>query len=321
MTGMVPVRSSATAIAVPAGTYRSLNVVGAYAGGSLTSVPAASSGKLRFDLVVFDVSDTTLKRIAGSEDTPIVIGEFLENSQPYPPELASASQILLGVVRVSSNGIEAVAYGHYATDGISNMIIELPSPLPLSTAIQFAATSKVLARKTTGAGSGEECSLSEVLDLIGSASRGDMLYRGASTWLQLGKGAAGQRIVQGANDPAWVTAPFDIAFPFGDGVVVLTAAACSFPAPRMACKIVSARIRSFDNTGAPLSGSITCTLYKHSLSGALGSAVDTFALATATNMEKTGMSIAVASGDWLTIVISGITTCKQIVCSLSLEAT
>ena len=45
MTGMVPVRSSATAIAVPAGTYRSLNVVGAYAGGSLTSVPAASSGK------------------------------------------------------------------------------------------------------------------------------------------------------------------------------------------------------------------------------------------------------------------------------------
>ena len=127
ISGMVPARSSATALAVSIGTYRNGNTPGAYAGGSLTSVPAASSGKLRFDLVVFDVSDTTLKRIPGSEDTPIIIGEFLENSQPQPPELASASQILLGVARVSANGIEAVNYGHYATDSIASMIIELPA--------------------------------------------------------------------------------------------------------------------------------------------------------------------------------------------------
>lgn len=128
MSGMVPSRTSSTAIAVASGTYRNGNTPGAYAGGSLTSVPAASSGKLRFDLVVFDVSDTTLKRITGSEDTPTIIGEFLENLQPLPPELASASQILLGIARVSSNGIEAVAYGHYATNSIAKMIIELPSP-------------------------------------------------------------------------------------------------------------------------------------------------------------------------------------------------
>jgi hypothetical protein len=70
-----------------------------------------------------------------------------------------------------------------------------------------------------------------------------------------------------------------------------------------------------------LSGSITCKLYKHSLSGAIGTIVDTFALASATNMEKTGLNIAVSSGDWLTLVISGIVSCKQIVCSVSLEAT
>ena len=321
MTGMVPSRTSAAAIGVAAGTYRNHSVVGAYAGGSLTSISAASSGKLRFDLIVFDVSDATLKRIVGSEDTPTVIGDFLEDSQVQPPELASASQILLGVARVSQNGVEAVAYGHYATDSIANMIIELSSPLPASTDVQFAATSRILGRKTAGAGVGEECTLSDILDFIGSAARGDILYRGASAWLRLGKGASGQRISQGADDPAWITCPFDIAFPFGDGANVITAASCSFPAPRMGCKIVSVRIRSFDVTGAPVSGSITCTVYKHSLSGALGSVVDTFALATATNMEEAGLSIAVSSGDWLTVVVSGITSCKQIVCSLSLEAT
>ena len=121
---------------------------------------------------------------------------------------------------------------------------------------------------------------------------------------------------------SWIpTRAFDIAFPFGDGSALLAASACTFPAPRIACKIVSARIRSLDATGAPLSGSITCKLYKHSLSGAIGTIVDTFALASATNMEETGLNIAVSSGDWLTLVISGIVSCKQIVCSVSLEAT
>ena len=173
----------------------------------MTSIPAASSGMLRFDLIVFDVSDTTLKRVAGSEDIPPVISDFLETTTPQPPELASASQILLGVVRVSSSGIEAVAYGHYATDSIANMIIELPSPLPLSTAVQFGATTRLLARKTAGAGAGEECTLSEILDFIGSAARGDILYRGASGWARLAKGAAGYVLSQGADDPAWASDP------------------------------------------------------------------------------------------------------------------
>jgi hypothetical protein len=124
--GMVPSRSSASAVAVSAGTYLNDNAPGAYAGGSLTGIPAASSGKLRFDLVVFDVSDTTLKRIPGDEDTPPVIGEFLENSQPLPPELGSASQILLAIIRVSSSGIEDTTHGHYATNGMAKMTIEVP---------------------------------------------------------------------------------------------------------------------------------------------------------------------------------------------------
>ena len=85
--------------------------------------------------------------------------------------------------------------------------------------------------------------------------------------------------------------------------------------------LFAARIRSFDTSGALLSGSVTCTLYKHALSAAIGSTVDTFAISSATYYEETGLSIAVTAGDWLTVITSGITSCKQILCSLTLEAT
>jgi hypothetical protein len=184
----------------------------------------------------------------------------------------------------------------------------------------FAATAKILARKTTAGGAGEECSLSEILDFVGSAARGDILYRGASTWTRLGKGAVGQRLVQGADDPAWTTIPFEVAFPFGDGSGVLVASNCFYPIP-IACKITKAEIRSVDSAGAPLAGSVTCTLYKHARGAALGTLVDAFAISTATDMEETGLNIAVAAGNYLTVVTSGITTCKQIVCTLTLEPT
>jgi hypothetical protein len=228
----------------------------------------------------------------------------------------------------------------------------------------FSATAKILARKTAGGGAGEECSLTEILDLIGSVARGDILYRGASGWSRLGKGTsgyvltqgaddpawasdpivatlttrgdllyrgasaptrlakgtAGQGLVQGANDPAWTTRSFDAAFPFGDGSAVLVAGACAIRIP-IASKIVAARIRSLDAAGAPLSGSITCSLHIHDIDAAIGAASDTFAIASDTDMSETGLNIAVAAGKWLTVVTSDIASCKQVVCILSLEAT
>jgi hypothetical protein len=70
-----------------------------------------------------------------------------------------------------------------------------------------SATSRILGRKTAGAGDPEECTLSEVLDFIGSAAQGDILYRGASGWARLGAGTAGNVLCTngaGAN-PAWQT--------------------------------------------------------------------------------------------------------------------
>lgn len=71
----------------------------------------------------------------------------------------------------------------------------------------YAATSRIHGRATAGAGAGEELTLSQVLDLVGSAAQGDILYRGASTWTRLGAGTSGQFLKTngtGAN-PAWAS--------------------------------------------------------------------------------------------------------------------
>jgi len=71
----------------------------------------------------------------------------------------------------------------------------------------ITATSRVLGRKTSGAGDTEECTLSEVLDFVGSAAQGDILYRGASAWARLGAGTSGHVLTtQGAAaNPQWAT--------------------------------------------------------------------------------------------------------------------
>jgi hypothetical protein len=70
-----------------------------------------------------------------------------------------------------------------------------------------STTARVIGRKTAGVGSAEECSLSDVLDFVGSAAQGDILYRGASTWARLGSGISGQFLqTQGAAaNPIWAT--------------------------------------------------------------------------------------------------------------------
>jgi hypothetical protein len=68
-----------------------------------------------------------------------------------------------------------------------------------------SATSRSLCRKTAGAGDTEECTLSELLDFVGSAAQGDVLYRGAATWTRLGAGTSGHFLqTQGAGaNPQW----------------------------------------------------------------------------------------------------------------------
>jgi hypothetical protein len=81
----------------------------------------------RYDAIVFDCSDTTLKRLAGVESYASPVStDFLENLLPTPPELGNSRQILLSVIKVTQSGITTESNGHYSTNGIANMIVELP---------------------------------------------------------------------------------------------------------------------------------------------------------------------------------------------------
>lgn len=69
----------------------------------------------------------------------------------------------------------------------------------------ISATSRVLGRKSSGAGVTEELTLSEILDFVGSAAQGDILYRGSSGWSRLAAGTSGQVLTTGgaAANPSW----------------------------------------------------------------------------------------------------------------------
>lgn len=86
---------------------------------------------------------------------------------------------------------------HFTYDGVGHTIV----------ASGFSsATKRVLGRNTAGAGNTEEITASQLLDWI-DATRGDVLYRGASVWSALAPATAGFILqTNGAGaDPAWVS--------------------------------------------------------------------------------------------------------------------
>lgn len=87
----------------------------------------------------------------------------------------------------------------------SGTIKELQSgdKIAVSDISDVSATSRVLGRKTAGAGAIEELTLSEIMDFIGSATSGDILYRGASAWARLAKGSDGQVLTLASGLPSW----------------------------------------------------------------------------------------------------------------------
>lgn len=135
----------------------------------------------------------------------------------------------LGAVTLKKNGGatnlasgDIVSGGVYTLihDGTNFQVMELNGTIPAGSvgttqladdSVTYAkiqnvsATSRVLGRKTSGAGDVEECTLSEVLDFIGSAAQGDILYRGASAWERLPAGTSGQFLKTNGsgNNPSW----------------------------------------------------------------------------------------------------------------------
>jgi hypothetical protein len=69
------------------------------------------------------------------------------------------------------------------------------------------ANKTLIGRNTAGAGVPEAVTLTQLLDWIGAAAQGDILYRGAAGWARLGAGTAGQflKTLGAAADPLWAT--------------------------------------------------------------------------------------------------------------------
>jgi hypothetical protein len=66
-----------------------------------------------------------------------------------------------------------------------------------------SATARILARISASSGNVEEATLTQVLDLIGSAANGDILYRTGGAWARLPKGDDGQFLKLVSGLPAW----------------------------------------------------------------------------------------------------------------------
>ena len=117
----------------------------------------------------------------------------VDNTSDANKPISTATQTAL-------DGKAATSHTH-GTAGIDDDAVTYAKMQNVST------TSRVLGRKTAGAGDVEELTFSELLDFVGSAAQGDILYRGSSGWARLGAGTSGQYLkTQGAGaNPAWDT--------------------------------------------------------------------------------------------------------------------
>jgi len=322
--GMTVTRSSATAVAIASGNVRYSNAIVAYAGGSLGTIPAASSGKHRYDAIVYDGPTAAVKRLAGSEATPDPYsGGFLNNKYPAPPELESETQILLAVIKVTQAGLVDESHGNYCTGGVADLRLLLSDKLSVTGGDSHNHNggdgAQIDHGGLGGLGDDDHSAVYQAKSLLTAA--GDIIYASAaSTWARLAKSTDGYRLALVSGLPAWIVGKFGVSFMFGDGSAVLTAQAKWARVP-IASKITKAYIRSGDTDGGLKSGSITIAIYIHDYNGAIGSASDSFALSSASSLEETGLNISVAAGKYITAIISGITTCEQVTLDLELEAT
>lgn len=104
--------------------------------------------------------------------------------------------------------ITTVAGDYALFIGYAAGVVRCAEYMPYSTLSTLTmATARILGRTTASTGPVEQLTITQVLDLVGSAAQGDLLYRNASAWTRLGAGTNGQYLrTQGAGaNPQWAT--------------------------------------------------------------------------------------------------------------------
>jgi hypothetical protein len=98
------------------------------------------------------------------------------------------------------------SHTHVLTDITNAGSLAALNELPLADMADLA-TQRVIGRNTGSTGIPEAVTLSQLLDWIGSAARGDVLVRGASSWSRLAIGSAGKYLGTDGTDPSWTSFP------------------------------------------------------------------------------------------------------------------
>jgi hypothetical protein len=163
-----------------------------------------------------------------------------------------------------------------------------------------SATSRVIGRKTAGAGDPEELTLSDILDFIGSAAQGDILYRGASGWARLAAGTSGQFLqTQGASaNPQWASEPYDMGI-YYPGLPAASVKIVRVPFAR-SVTFPANFSGSYGKASANATGSTAFDIQKNGSS--VGTATFAAGASSATFTSSGGAAVTFAAGDVLQIV-------------------
>ena len=170
----------------------------------------------------------------------------------------------------------------------------------------LSATALVIGRKSAGGGDPEEVSLTELLDFIGSAAHGDMLYRGAGAWSRLPAGANGRGLrARGAAAPTWDEQPAIAVFTY-PGTPAAGALMMIYPAPAGIAMVTFAAALA-GSSGKALTAATAQTDFdvrKNATSTATGTSVGTIRFAAAGTVPTfiAASAFTLAGGtDWLTV--------------------
>jgi hypothetical protein len=122
--------------------------------------------------------------------------------------LATQSGTFSGTSSGTNTGDQTITLtGDVTGSGTGSFAATIANSAVTNAKMANMTASTIKARVTGSTGAPEDATLTQVLDLVGSAAQGDILYRGASTWTRLGAGTSGQYLqTQGAAaNPQWAT--------------------------------------------------------------------------------------------------------------------
>jgi hypothetical protein len=122
--------------------------------------------------------------------------------------LATQSGTFSGTSSGTNTGDQTISLtGDVTGSGTGSFAATIANDAVTNAKLANMTASTIKARITASTGDPEDATLTQVLDLVGSAAQGDILYRGTSTWSRLAAGTSGHYLKTNGtgSDPAWAT--------------------------------------------------------------------------------------------------------------------